>query len=127
MWGILFATKELDDPLNDPSQGASRPLGFLDPVVCLLSFFGLIVDGFVAFFSAHAHLHSLARRVLSRRLSLWGIRRDGLSKRCVAARLLDGCHLAAATAFAENRPTTKFPCDKDLCRFNMNVAGIVAI
>ena len=75
MWGILFATKELDDPLNDSPQRASRPLGFLDPVVCLLSFFGVIVDGFVAFFSAHAYLHSSSRRVLSRRLSLWGIRR----------------------------------------------------
>jgi hypothetical protein len=75
MWGILFATKELGDPLTDSPQRAPCSLRLLDAVVRLLSFNGVIVDRFVAFFSAHAYLHSLARRVLSRRLLLWGIRR----------------------------------------------------
>jgi hypothetical protein len=75
MWGILFATKELGDPLNDSSQRAPCSLLLLDAVARLLSFNGIIGDRFVALFSAHAYLHSLARRVLYRRLTLWRIRR----------------------------------------------------
>jgi hypothetical protein len=54
MRGILFATKELDDPLNDSPQRAPCSLRLLDAVVRLLSFNGAIGDRFVAFFSAHA-------------------------------------------------------------------------
>jgi hypothetical protein len=53
MRGILFAMKELGDPRNDSSQRAPCSLHLLDPVVRLLSFNGVIVDRFVAFFSAH--------------------------------------------------------------------------
>ncbi|WAJ44726.1 hypothetical protein OK015_27110 [Mycobacterium sp. Aquia_216] len=69
-WGIIFAPKELGDPSNDSAQGASGSLGFLDPVVGLLSFFGVIVDGFVAFFCAHAYLHLVASRVVCRRVTI---------------------------------------------------------
>jgi hypothetical protein len=54
MWGILFATKELGDPLTDSPQRAPCSLRLPDAVVRLLSFNGVIVDRFVAFFSARA-------------------------------------------------------------------------
>jgi hypothetical protein len=54
MRGILFASKELGDPRDDSSQRAPCSLRLLDLVVRLLAFNGVIVDRFVAFFSAHA-------------------------------------------------------------------------
>jgi hypothetical protein len=50
----VFAAKQLGDPLHEPSQRASRSLNFLDSVVRLLAFSDVIVDRFVALFSAHS-------------------------------------------------------------------------
>jgi hypothetical protein len=50
----VLTPKELGEPSDNPAEGASRSLGILDSAECLLPLGGVIVDGFVAFFSARA-------------------------------------------------------------------------
>src|SRR6185437_10204765 len=45
--------EKVGDSPQDPADGASRPLGIVDPVQGLLAFGGVVVDRFVAFLGAH--------------------------------------------------------------------------